>query len=243
VPITVPPGRKSMQPNIALQYRSSSPNSWAGMGWSINPGYIVRSTKLGPPSYDDIKDTFIFVTDSGSTELTHLIDNLYQAKIESSFARFYKEGDTWRVVQKDGTTLRFGQNADSKEISDSGTFLWNLTNVTDNNGNYIDLTYIKDSGKSYLSTIDYTGPSPKNRVEFTLEDRTDISSSFISGSEVKTTKRLKTIEVTQNNDLVWRYELAYEYAAGSKRSLLKSITQYSSDGKAMPAQTFKYQGN
>jgi hypothetical protein len=216
------------------------------MGWSLNPGYIVRSTKLGPPLYDDIKDTFIFATDSGSTELTHLIDNLYQAKIESSFARFYKEADdSWRVVQKDGTTLRLGQNTDSREISDSGTFLWN---VTDTNGNYIDLNYTKDQGKSYLCYIDYTGnentgTSAQNRVEFILENRTDISSSYISGSEVKTAKRLKEIEVSQNNDLVWRYCLVYEYSTGSRRSLLKSITQYSSDGQAFPAQTFRYQGS
>ncbi|MBI4335066.1 MAG: hypothetical protein HY589_00245 [Candidatus Omnitrophica bacterium] len=241
VGITVPPGRKSMQPNLSLQYRSSGGNSWVGMGWSLNPGYIVRSTKLGPPTYDDTKDTFIFATDSGSTELTHLIDNLYQAKIESSFARFYKEGDTWRVVQKDGTNLKFGEYDDSKEVSDAGTFLWNLTNVTDNNANFIDLAYTKDQGKSYLNYIDYTGPNPKNHVEFILEDRTDISSSYISGAEAKTAKRLSGIQVSQQNDLVWRYALVYEYSAGTKRSLLKSITQYASDGKAFPTQTFKYQ--
>lgn len=247
IPITVPPGRKGMQPSVSLQYRSSSPNSWCGVGWSINPGYIIRSTKLGPPTYDDTKDTFIFATDSGSTELTHLIDNLYQAKIESSFAKFYKEADdSWKVVQKDGTILRFGQNTDSKETSDSGTSLWNLTKVTDNNGNYVELNYTKDQGKSYLYYINYTGneqtgASPLNRVEFTLEDRTDMSSSYISGAEIKTAKRLLEIQVKQQNDLVWRYAFTYDYSAGTKRSLLKAITQYSSDGKALPTQTFKYQ--
>lgn len=248
ISITVPPGRKNMQPNINLQYRSSNPNSWVGMGWSINPGYIVRSTKLGPPTHAD-NDTFIFVTDSGSTELTHLIDNLYQAKIESAFAKFYKEAnDSWKVIQKDGTLLRFGQSPDSKETSLSGTSLWNLTKVIDNNGNYIELNYTKDQGKAYLDYIDYTGNENTgtlalNRLEFILENRTDVSSSYISGSEVKVAKRLSQIRVTQQNDLVWRYGLVYEYSPDTKRSLLKSVTQYSSDGKVLPTQTFKYQSN
>jgi len=247
IPITVPPGRKGLQPNISLQYRSSSANSWVGMGWSINPGYIIRSTKLGPPTYDDTKDTFIFATDSGSTELVHLIGNLYQAKIESSFAKFYKEtGDSWRVVQKDGSVLKFGQNADSKEAAEGGTFLWNLTKVTDVNSNYIELNYTKDQGKSYLYYIEYTGNEntgdlPQNRIDFIPEDRNDASSNFISGSEVKLAKRLSGIEVRQQGELVWRYGLAYEYSPNTKRSLLKSITQYTSDGKALPTQTFKYQ--
>jgi hypothetical protein len=250
IPITVPPGRKGLQPNVALQYRSSNPNSWVGMGWSLNPGYIVRSTKLGVPTYDDTKDTFIFVTDSGSTELTHLIDNLYQSKIESTFAKFFKEtDDSWRVVQKDGTTLRFGQTNDSKEASDTGTYLWNLTKVIDNNSNYIELTYyIKEGGKSYLHYIDYTGndttgASPTNRVEFTLEDRTDITSSYIFGSEIKTAKRLSKITVENQGSLVWSYELKYDYSADTHRSLLKNITQSASDGTSMPEQTFNYQSN
>lgn len=247
IPIAVPPGRKNMQPNVSLQYRSSSANSWCGFGWSINPGYIVRSTKLGPPTYNDLQDTFIFVTDSGSTELTHLVDNLYQAKIESSFAKFYKEtDDSWKVVQKDGSVLRFGQNLDSKETATLGTFLWNLTKVIDTNGNYVELTYAKDQGKTYLYLIEYTGnditgTSASNSVEFTLEDRTDITSSYIFGTEIKTVKRLKEIKVNCQNDLVWRYALTYEYSADTKRSLLKSIKQSASDGTELPAQTFRYQ--
>lgn len=249
IALTVPPGRKNMQPSLNLQYRSSSPNSWLGVGWSLNPGYIVRSTKLGPPSYDDIKDTFIFMTDSGATEMTHLIDNLYQAKIESSFAKFYKEADdSWKVVQKDGTTLRFGQDSDSKETSASGTFLWNLTRVTDNNGNYVELTYIKDGGKSYISQIAYTGNEQtgtpaSNTVSFELDDRADISSSYISTSKITSAKRLKEIKVRQNGELVWTYSLTYEYSPDTSRSLLKSITQKAADDTAFPVKTFSYQGS
>jgi len=246
IPLTISPGRKGMQPSLALNYRSSNSNSWLGIGFSLNPGYIVRSTRLGVPSYDDIKDTFYFVTDAGTTELVHLTDNLYQAKIESSFAKFFKEpDDSWKIIGKDGSVIRLGQEANSKEISQSGTYAWFITKAIDTNKNYIEYTYIKDQGKCYLNRIDYTGNegglSPTNSVEFFLEGREDIPSSYISTSKISITKRLKEIQVKVNSELAWKYILEYEYSGDTNRSLLKSINQYGADGKALPEQNFKYQ--
>ncbi len=246
IPITVSPGRKGMQPSLSLAYRSSNPNSWVGMGFSLNPGYIVRSTRLGPPSYNDTQDTFYFITDAGSTELVHLTDNLYQAKIESSFAKFFKEtDDSWKVAGKDGSVLRFGQSSSAKETSPSGTFAWYLTKAIDANKNYIEYTYIKDEGKSYLSRIDYTGNeagfSPTNSVEFFLESREDTPSSYISNARIAIAKRLHEIQVKVNSELVWRYVLEYEYSQDTNRSLLKSVKQYGADGKVLPEQKLSYQ--
>jgi len=247
VPLTVVPGRKKIQPNLALTYRSSNPNSWLGVGFSLNPGYIVRSTRLGPPSYDDTEDAFYFVNDSGSTELTHLVDNLYQAKIESAFTKFYKEADdTWRAVEKNGMSLIFGASAGAKEAGSGGTFAWYVSEAADTNGNYVSYYYTQDQGKSYLDYIEYTGnkntgASCSNRVEFYLEPRDDVSSTYISGQMITTAKRLSEIQVKQLGVLVWRYELEYEYSPDTQRSLLKSITQYAADGSAFPAQTFSYQ--
>ncbi len=247
VSLTVPPGRKGIQPSLSLAYRSSNPNSWTGVGFSLNPGYIVRSTRLGPPSYNDTQDTFYFVSDAGTTELVYLTDNLYQAKIESSFTKFFKErDDSWTALAKDGSTMKFGSTPESRETAAKGTFSWYLTKAQDTNSNYISFTYIKDSGKSYLSRIDYTGnsstgTSPANTVEFALEPRDDISSSYISTARIATTKRLKAIEARQEGALVWRYELEYAYSTDTGRSLLKSITQYSSDNKSFPTQSFNYQ--
>jgi len=248
IPLTIPPGRKKMQPNLALTYRSSNPNSWLGVGFSLNPGQITRSTRLGPPSYNDEQDTFYFISEAGSTELVHLADNLYQAKIESGFTKFFKEADSWRVVEKNGMILHFGQTPNSKETSDQGTFSWKLSKALDTNGNFVEYNYTKDQGKSYLDYIDYTGNeniaiSAPNRIEFNLESREDISSSYISGSKVSIAKRLSEIQVKQNGELVWRYQLDYAYSPDTERSLLQSVTQYGADGSALPTQEFTYQGN
>ncbi|MBI4849135.1 MAG: hypothetical protein HY808_11270 [Nitrospirae bacterium] len=47
IPIEVPPGRKGIQPNIALNYNSSGRNGWLGVGWSLDMGAIQRNTKWG----------------------------------------------------------------------------------------------------------------------------------------------------------------------------------------------------
>ncbi len=247
IPLILPPGRKSMQPNLQLLYRSSNPNSWTGVGFSLNPGYIVRSTRLGPPTYIDEEDTFYFITNNGTTELVYLTDNLYQAKIESSFTKFFKEtDDSWRVVNKDGSVLTFGQTDASKETSTEGTFSWYITKVIDTNTNYIEYSYTKNDGKCYLSSIEYTGNenvgfSPKHQIKFSLEPRDDVFSSYLSGAKIATTQRLSQVQVSVNAELVWRYALEYIYSEDTNRSLLKSITQYAADGKAFPTQTFTYQ--
>ncbi|MFH1317766.1 MAG: SpvB/TcaC N-terminal domain-containing protein [Candidatus Omnitrophota bacterium] len=247
VPIAVPPGRAGMQPNLALTYRSSNPNSWLGVGFNLSSGQITRSTRLGPPSYNDQEDTFYFISDNGTTELLHLIDNLYQARIESSFTKFFKQtDDSWKIIGKDGSTLFFGQTPDSKETSPKGTFSWYLNKAIDTNSNYIEYKYTKNQNKSYLSQINYTGSQtqgiqPTNTINFFLEDRTDLISSYISTNPITTAKRLKEIEINTNSQLVWRYKLEYDYSQDTNRSLLKRIRQLAADNKELPVQEFDYQ--
>ncbi|MFH1318263.1 MAG: SpvB/TcaC N-terminal domain-containing protein [Candidatus Omnitrophota bacterium] len=246
VPITIFPGRKGIQPNIALTYRSSNTNSWLGVGFSLNPGYIVRSTRLGPPKYNDLEDTFYFITEGGTTELIHLTDNLYQSKIESSFTKFFKESDDWwKVISKDGSVLEIGKTREAKEISNKGTYSWYITKAIDTNKNYIEYKYGIDSNKCYLQRIDYTGNErgvyPLNRIEFFTESRNDVISSYISGSKITIAKRLKEIYVKSNSKTVWIYKLNYETGPDTNRSRLKRVEQYADDGKQMPVQTFGYQ--
>ena len=247
IAIEIPKGRKDMHPSLSLQYRSGNPNTWVGFGWQLNPGYIQRSTKYGQPTYNDEEDTFIFVSQSQSTELVHLIDNVYQAKIESGFVKYYKEtDDTWYLLTKGGNKMYLGDTVDARQTTAKGTFAWYITRGVDPNGNYIEFEYAKDSGKIYPSRILYTGneitsATPKYEVVFNLEDRTDISSSYITGEECTVGKRLNSIEVFCNAELVWTYDLEYSYSPDTARSLLTSVTQKGSDGASYPSRTFEYQ--
>ena len=250
IPIAVPPGRKGMQPGLALGYSSSGRNSWVGVGWGLDLGYIERSTKTGPPRYDTT-DTYTFMFQGVASDLVKIPDSTYRAKDEGLFLRFEHKGVSgWEVRDKSGTRYLFGGNPDSEQTAAGGTFRWCLRKVLDTNGNFLTVTYVKDQGQSYLSRIDYTGHetsgvqdvAPANYVTFITEARPDVDVSYRSGAEAKTALRLKEIAAYAQNQLARKYVLTYAQSQRSGRSLLASVTQVGADGvTSMPAMTFTYQ--
>ena len=78
IPLGVPPGRKGVQPSLALAYASSNRNSWTGMGWSLDVAYIECNTKNGVPSYNS-SDTYTFMFQGVSSELVVLPDGTHRA--------------------------------------------------------------------------------------------------------------------------------------------------------------------
>ena len=88
VPIQVPPGRKGMQPSLALTYNSNNRNGWLGVGWELEVGSIERSTKRG---VDYTGDSYILRMAGAGIDLVNVAtgtdQNEYRPKIESSFAK------------------------------------------------------------------------------------------------------------------------------------------------------------
>lgn len=245
VPVTVPPGRKNMQPKLAISYSSNNSNGICGVGWAIPANYIQRSTKMGVPAYDN-SDTFMFISSGANAELVDIASGEYRAKIESGFMKFLFDGINWLVYDKSGTKYFFGQAAASRLDNGGNTFGWYLDRVEDTYGNYLTYIYEKPSdGQIYLKEIQYTGAaglSPDKTVVFNYTDgRSDKLYSYRSGWKIVTTKRLSSIHVKHTGNLVWRYELAYQTSNDTNRSLLQSVTVYDKDGNSLPPKTFTYQ--
>ena len=179
IPIAVPPGRKGVQPSLALAYSSSSRNSPLGVGWSLDVGYIERNTKNGVPKYDS-SDTFTFLFQGVSSELVQIPDGTYRAKDEGAFLRFENKGVSgWEVRDKSGTRYFFGQTVSSQIESSGKIFRWVLDKVIDVQGNSLVVSTLKDQGQLYPSQILYsahdpTGMAASNAVNFLWEDRSDI---------------------------------------------------------------------
>lgn len=253
IPITIPPGRKNMQPNLALSYSSNNSNGICGVGWAIPTNCIQRSTKKGVPKYDNNTDTFMFASSGSNAELVDIGDNQYRAKLESAFMKHVFSGNVWTVYDKSGTKYTFGSSNDSKLENGGNTFAWYLKKVEDVYGNAILFTYIKNEAQIYLSRIEYTSNDlvspalPANKfIVFNYDNRTDKLYSYRSGWKIATTKRLSSIEVyldgTLDENLVWRYELSYgNVSSNTGRSLLRSITVYDKTGASLPPKTFTYQ--
>lgn len=250
IPINTPPGRKNMQPKLALSYSSNNSNSICGVGWSIPINCIQRSTKKGVPTYDDTKDIFIFMSSGANAELVNIGNNEYRAKIESAFMKylFNNTANSWTAYDKSGMKYIFG-NTISARTEDSGrTFAWYLERVEDVYGNYISYIYEKpEDGQIYLNQIKYTGYKddtgllPDKDVVLVYADRADKVHSYRSGWKIATTKRLSSVQISVGGALAWNYELGYATSPDTGRSLLASITIKDGAGLALPKKTFTYQ--
>ncbi|MFH1245215.1 MAG: SpvB/TcaC N-terminal domain-containing protein [Candidatus Omnitrophota bacterium] len=245
VPITVPPGRKGIQPAIALRYSSSNPNGICGVGWSLELGAIQRNTKRGVPRYDS-SDSFTANVGGAAMELVSIGSGEYRAKQEGAFMKFSFNGTSWQVRDQTGSVYLFGTSPDSRQADNGYIFKWGLDKVTDIHGNYMSLSYVHDGNEVYPEQILYTGkepgPAPIHSVNFIYENRNDVLSSYRSAFEVSTAKRLSTIDISTQGDRVRKYVIQYIYSAQTSRSLLSAVTTYGRDGaSSLPPVTFEYQ--
>lgn len=233
LPISVPPGRKGMQPKLSLSYNSYSGNGWIGEGWSLDLGSIRRSTKRG---LDYSADEYV----SNGSELISRSDwgdNYYGAKIEGAFSKYHYNNTTggWEVTTKAGMKYYYGTTSDSRQENAYGISKWCFDKAVDTNGNYMTVAYVKDSGQIYPSQIDYTGNdglSTTKYVQFTLENRTDVTVSYATKSQITTSKRLQAISTYADGQLAREYVLSYEPNPVNGRSRLYQVEINGSDGES-----------
>lgn len=256
-PIDIPPGTAGVQPALSLTYNSSAGNGWVGVGWDFSLGSIQRSLKNGPPIYDD-SDIFVFNSGGASIELVSADGSAtnYRPKIEGTFQKFVRDGNTWCLYDKNGSRLYFGlSSAGRSGPSATQTFLWALEKVIDRNGNYFTVTYTADGACLYPDTILYTysGASglAHRRVRFVIERRPDPSITFRPGFRLDNNFRLSRIETAVNPNgqaggpwtTVRQYGFQYGVRQNGVRSLLTAIQVTGVDGTStltLPPHRFDY---
>jgi len=256
IPLEVPPGRGGIQPNLALMYNSSLRNGVFGVGWSLELGAIQRSTKNGPPTYNDATDKFVLMQNGSTQELVYdIATQRYMPEIEGAFMKIQKFGNTqWVITDRKGTQYYFGFIDAAMEYRGSGAsagypevFKWNLWRVIDIHGNDMEITYIRDGDKNYPIRIDYSRNSDQSiafhaSVDFVLEDRPDAEFNYNAGYLRKTSKRVKEITMSVGTALQRRYAFNYSISSSSQRSILTSINQFGSDNiSQLPTIILSYQ--
>ncbi|HYS78186.1 MAG TPA: toxin TcdB middle/N-terminal domain-containing protein, partial [Candidatus Dormibacteraeota bacterium] len=189
-PIEVPPGRHGLQPQMALRYLSAAGPGNAGHGFTLDLGSIERSTRYGPPRFDN-SDVFVMTLDGESHELFALDPSSTQFRtvIDTGFliARLspgpFGPGSTYWVARgRDGRAYRFGFNGDaaSGNVSQVANFKWGLDRVEDTPGNVMAIRYLAQGARLYPIRIDYaahpaTGLPATNAVQLCWERRGDES--------------------------------------------------------------------
>jgi RHS repeat-associated protein len=185
-PLALPPGRRGMEPSLALRYRSSAGGGWVGVGWDLAVPSVSIETRWGVPRYDPTAETESYLV--GGEQLTPLAhrgplqaraaEKTFQPRIEGEFDRIVRHGNTpanywWEVTDKKGVRYVYG-DAPGDPIGshtlrdDSGNiFRWALRSAVDLTGNGVTYAYalVVDTGVTggavpgyqlYPSRIDYT---------------------------------------------------------------------------------------
>ena len=121
-PLSVPPGRAGLQPDLALNYSSSGGNGWVGLGWDLSLGEVTIDTRWGVPRYDTAKESESYILDGDplaptavrSTLLDRQTDRMFTRRTEGQYERIQRHGNApgsywWEVTDKSGTTLHYAR--------------------------------------------------------------------------------------------------------------------------------------
>lgn len=197
IPIVVPPGRRGMQPELALTYNSSAGNGVAGMGWSLSG---LSSIERCPATLDQdgtIRPVNLDAADKLCMDGQRLIatsgvygqsGTTYATEIDS-FARVTQLGGAlnsasayFKVQTKSGDIVYYGGNstgASTSRVIPGGVSVpmtWLIERRQDSVGNMIRYAYTSyGNGEVLLSYVLYTGfagTDGDRRVDLVYQTRT-----------------------------------------------------------------------
>ncbi|MBE0389459.1 hypothetical protein PLUTE_b0424 [Pseudoalteromonas luteoviolacea DSM 6061] len=263
IPIKLPPGRAKMQPNIALNYSSSSGVGVAGRGWSVSglqsisrcDATIAQDGYKAAPDYgtDDrlcLNGQRLVATSGNYGES----DTYYRTELDSfvSVRQVNSTNDSasyFVVRYKNGRTAYFGKSAQSKVVHGNKTaaYAWMIEYEHDASGrNFIHYDYVLGGeGEKLIDVISYTGDSAiakgRNQVEFIYENKRQSSLRYVAGGRLESTKRLAMIKTKVSTTQVNSYALAYENNKANNTELLSSVTLcFASNAYCLPATTINW---
>jgi len=219
IPISVPPGRNKLQPNLSIAYNSQGGNGVMGFGWNLaGISAITRCPKT--IIHDQIKggvtltneDRFCYngqrlVLTEGETYGGDSAK--YQTEIDS-YSAITHSGTAgtgpaeFTIIQTNGTKLHFGNygtdnNAQFKPGTSETAMMWKIKHIEDPFGNYMAYNYEATEGGAHrIKDIQYTGhdnTSPTRSVVFEyINSRNDKLEQYIAGHKVVTDYRLSRIK-------------------------------------------------
>lgn len=255
--LEVPPGTAGMVPNLSLSYSSHGSSSVIGPGWSIQG---LKFISRGPRNIEidgyvsgvnwSRNDAFYY----GGARLVPVDSNddyiEYRTAVDDgSRIRAYGWDDygpsTFVVETGDGIVWHFGGKENAVVQISGRTLIWLADRANDSTGNYMTFTYSQNGEGDYqLRKAQYSGhfstnQAPYASISFEYDDVRPIE-GYLAGFKFSRSKRLKSIESKYNEDLMYRYDLAYEDVKSGARYRLQSVTQSGRDGGMLPPTKFEY---
>lgn len=228
IPIDLPDGLGSIQPQLSICYNSQDRNGLLGWGWNL--GGLSSISRTGSTPYHDgnigICDRFCLdgnrllktgTGNYGGNGVSYRTEQDLMSKIVS----FQESGITgpsyFKVWTADGRIMYYGHSSDSKAFVDpmKRVNLWLLNRVEDRDGNYMEFHYTIDKDHYRLDEIVYSGNandniSPELRVAFNYTTREDVDIAYLGNCIYRKKQLLDRITIFNRNNELFSYTFSYQ---------------------------------
>ncbi|MGU9938522.1 RHS repeat-associated core domain-containing protein [Empedobacter brevis] len=267
--IALPPGVKSVAPQVNLVYSSHSTNGIAGYGWALSG--ITNISRAGKNLEKDgvtkgldlnYNDFFQFngqrlvlvngeYGKDGATYKTEKFSNIKIKSVGSISGKNWSGPSYFEVTFEDGSQAWYGNttNSDNPAVT---PVEYNIVKWKDAQGNYITYTYTQSENVSLISKISWGGNETLNKTHFnsmvfTYKNRSLIETSYLNGNNKGIrfiqSKLLSNITVNANGSLFKKYTLTHSTSHGSNYEVVNSITEQNSVNESANPVTFTYEGS
>lgn len=265
LPIALPPGVKSVAPQINLVYTSGSGNGIAGYGFTlsgvtaisrvgknIEKDGVVKGIQLDYSDFYSFNGQRLILKSGeyGKNGAEYVTEKYSNVKIKSVGNNSVILGpEYWEVTFEDGSQAWYGGIATGNNTART-PIEYNIVKWKDVKGNFITYNYTQTSSTNVatISTIEWGGNESLGKAHFnTIEfnyfnERTLKEINYLNGTEFIQNRLLKEVVVKTNGSQFKRY--AIDYADnGTNYQFAKKLTEYNAANEPANPVIFNYEQN
>ena len=271
LPIALPPGIKSVAPQINLVYTSGSGNGIAGYGWSLSGITAISRTGRTIEKDGETRGVQLDYTDyysfngqrlilksgtyggDGAEYVTEKFSNIKIKSIGAISGQQWQGPEYWEVTFEDGSQAWYGGGIPSSSTARTPVE-YNIVKWKDAQGNYITYNYTQDAGTNVavISNIQWGGNETLGKAYFnsiifnynfdSATTRLFREQSYLNGISFLQQKLLSNIIVNANGSQFKKYEIKYKQQ-GTSYQFIDTITEKNSTGTAANPVVFNYPQN
>ena len=257
-PIAIPPGIKSVAPQINLIYSGNSFSGIAGIGWNISGLSSISRVGRNIDNDGEIKGLKYDYTDlyqlngqrliltSGeygkpnATYTTQQFSNLKIKSVGTCSLSNTLGPEGFEIIFEDGSQAIYGVVSDAYNHHE-----YNITKWIDPHGNFITYNYTKANNSITISNIEWGGnqviPTAHfNKINFYYKERNIKQFAYSNGIKSIQDKILDYVSVYHNTTLFREYRLSHTYPSnGATHQIVDGVIESVSGEVARPISFFR----
>ncbi len=263
LPVALPPGIKSVAPQINLVYTSGSANGIAGYGWNLSGITAISRTGKNIEKDGENKGIQLDYSDyyhfngqrlilksgeygkDGVEYVTEKYSNIKIKSVGAVTGQAWQGPEYWEITFEDGSQAWYGATASGNSAART-PIEYNIVKWKDARGNYITYNYSQaaSSHVAVISNIQWGGNETLgkphfNTIEFTYTGRSVAEDSYTGGVRFLQTQLLSEIKVNANGSQFKKYTVDY-LKNGTNYQTVDKITEYNADNNAANPAVFTY---